>query len=171
MQLLKKARSRALVLMLASLSAASCAPKATFDADAEGKKLLARDVEWSNLATQGADVEKIVSYWSDDALIIFPGTPTVEGKAAIRDYVTQSLKTPGFKIHWVSEKPQFSQDGTMAWMRGTDDLTVPGPKGQPISMQLRGISVWRKDPDGVWRCVADISNEVPPPPSPTAKAG
>ena len=91
-------------------------------------------VEWADLASAGKDVEKILSYWSDDALLIFPGQPVLEGKAAIRAYVSASLKTPGFKIHWVSEKPVFSPDGKLAYMRGTDRLTVPGPNGTPTTL-------------------------------------
>ena len=75
---------------------------------AEGQKLLRRDAEWADLATAGKEIEKIVSYWSDDAVLIFPGQPVLEGKAAIRAYVIASLNTPGFKIHWVSQKPVFS---------------------------------------------------------------
>jgi hypothetical protein len=74
----------------------------------EEAKLLRRDAEWADLATAGKDIDKIVSYWSDDAVVIFPGQPVIEGKQAIRAYVEASLKTPGFKIHWVSEKPVFS---------------------------------------------------------------
>ncbi len=116
----------------------------------------------ADLATAGEDIEKIVSYWSDDAVLIFPGQPVLEGKAAIRAYVAASLSTPGFKIHWVSQRPVFSSDGKFAYMRGTDELTVPGPNGTPITLHLRGILVWRMDPDGQWRCVVDISNEEPP---------
>ena len=86
----------------------------------------------------------------------------LEGKAAIRAYVTESLNTPGFKIHWVSEKPVFSPDGKLAYMRGKDELTVPGPNGAPVTAHLRGISIWRLDADGQWRCIVDISNEEPP---------
>ena len=132
-----------------------------FDPAAEQAKLLRRDAEWADLASAGKDVEKIVSYWSDDAVLIFPGQPVLEGKAAIRAYVTESLKTPGFKIHWVSEKPTFSPDGKLAYMRGNDELTVPGQNGAPVTLHLRGISIWRLDADGQWRCVIDISNEEP----------
>src|SRR5437016_12316754 len=107
-----------------------------FDPAAEQAKLLRRDAEWADLASAGKDVEKIVSYWSDDAVLIFPGQPVLEGKADIRAYVTESLKTPGFKIHWVSEKPTFSPDWKLAY-------------------------IWRLDADGQWRCVVDISNEQP----------
>ena len=140
---------------------AGCSQR-SFDPAAEQAKLLRRDVEWADLASAGKDVEKIVSYWSDDAVLIFPGQPVLEGKAAIRAYVAESLNTPGFKIHWASEKPVFSPDGKLAYMRGKDELTVPGPNGAPVTVHLRGISIWRLDADGQWRCVVDISNEQPP---------
>src|SRR5216117_4343037 len=114
-----------------------------FDAATEQAKLLRRDAEWADLASAGKDVEKIVSYWSDDAVLIFPGQPVLEGKAAIRAYVAASFDTPGFKIHWVSQKPVFSPDGKLAYMRGTDELTLPGLNGTTTTLHLRGISVWR----------------------------
>lgn len=143
-----------------------CAPKMLFDPAAEQQKLLQRDAEWADTAAAGKDVEKIVSYWSDDALVIEPGQPVYEGKAAIRAYVAASLRIPGFKIHWVSEKPVFSPDGNMAYMRGVDEMTVPGPNGALMTLHMRGISIWRRDPDGEWRCVVDIAND-PPPAAPT----
>jgi ketosteroid isomerase-like protein len=87
----------------------------------------------------------------------------IQGKAAIRAYVTSCFQTPGFRIHWVSKDPTFSPDGKLAYMFGTDEATVPGPSGAPISLRSRGISIWRHEPDGQWLCVADISNEAPPP--------
>jgi len=151
-----------LLLVVFGLAVAGYSPR-NLDSAAEGQKLLRRDAEWADLAAAGKDIEKIVSYWSDDAVLIFPGQPVLEGKAAIRAYVAASLNTPGFKIHWVSRKPVFSSDGKFAYMRGTDELTVPGANGTPMTLHLRGISLWRFDPDGQWRCVVDISNEEPPP--------
>ena len=156
--------SRYLSLILLGLALNSCSER-QFDSKTEGEKLLARDAEWADLATAGKDVEKVVSYWSDDAVLIFPGQPVLEGKAAIRAYVAASFNTPGFKIHWVSQKPIFSPDGKLAYMQGTDDLTLPGPNGGTMTLHLRGISVWRLDPDRQWRCVLDISNEAPTAPS------
>jgi ketosteroid isomerase-like protein len=160
-------RSQSTLPHLATLALVSvlvaCAPKTKFDPAAESAKLLRRDAEWADLASAGTNVDSIVSYWSDDAVVIEPGQPAVEGKAAIRNYVAESLKTPGFKIHWVSEKPTFSPDGQFAYMRGTDEMTVPGPQGKPMTLHLRGYSIWRLEPDGRWRCVVDIANEAPAP--------
>jgi uncharacterized protein (TIGR02246 family) len=153
--------SRYLPLTVVAFGLVSCSHRA-FDARAEGEKLLRRDAEWAELATAGKDVDKVVSYWSDDAVLIFPGQPVLEGKAAIRAYVSASFTTPSFKIHWVSQKPVFSPDGKLAYMRGTDELTVPGPNDTTMTLHLRGLSVWRLEADGQWRCVVDISNEEPP---------
>jgi ketosteroid isomerase-like protein len=153
--------SRNLFLILLSLLLVSCSQR-HFDSKTEGEKLLRRDAEWADLATAGKNVEKVVSYWSDDAVLIFPGQPVLEGKAAICAYVTASFNTPGFKIHWVSQEPVFSPDGKFAYMRGTDEATVPGPNGGTMTIHSRGISIWRFESDGQWRCVVDISNEAPP---------
>jgi ketosteroid isomerase-like protein len=155
--------SRYLFLILLAL-ALDCCSERQFDSKTEGEKLLRRDAEWADLATAGKDVEKVVSYWTEDAVLLFPGQPVFEGKVAIRAYVTASFNTPGFKIHWVSQKPVFSPDGKFAYMRGTDELTLPGPNGGTITLHLRGISVLRLDPDKQWRCVVDISNAAPPTP-------
>jgi ketosteroid isomerase-like protein len=157
--------SRYLLVAAFALAIVSCSQRA-FDPTTEGERLLRRDSEWADLATAGKDIEKVLSYWSEDAVLIFPGQPVLEGKTAIRAYVTASFNAPGFRIHWVSQKPVFSPDGKFAYMRGTDDLTLPAPSGGTMTMHLRGISIWRLEPDKQWRCVVDISNEAP-----TAKPG
>ena len=127
----------------------------------EEAKLLRRDAEWAELARAGKDVDKIVSYWTEDAVVILPGQPIIEGKAAIRAFVASCLSNPAFKIHWKSSKVTFSPDGKMAYLPAVSEMTVPGPNGAPLQLKLRAITVWRVDPDGEWRCVVDIANEQP----------
>jgi len=148
-------------LLAVAAVATSCAGP-TFDSKAEAASLLARDAEWAAAASEGKDVEKTVSYWSDDAVIIPPGQPVVEGKAAIRAFVTDSFKIPGFKVHWVSKDVTFSPDGKLAYMRSANEMTVPGPDGKLTQLSGRAVTVWRRDPDGQWRCVVDTWNDPPP---------
>ena len=151
------------VLPLMSLLLTSGCSAPPFDSAREGQKLLQRDREWAQAASEGKDVEKVVSYWSDGAKVIEPGQPIYEGKAAIRKYVTASFNLPGFKIHWISKDPVFSPDGKMAYMSSTGETTFPGPDGALTTVQSRGTTVWRLDSDGMWRCVVDIANEQPHP--------
>jgi ketosteroid isomerase-like protein len=147
--------------MLLALCAAGCAPS-SFDAAAESSKLAQRDADWSSASFEGKDIERIVSFWSDDAHVLQPGLPPIEGKTAIRAFVTASLKIPGFKIHWVSEKPVLSPDGKMAYVLSQVETTAPGANGTLQSTHGRSVTVWRRDTDNVWRCVVDITNDAPP---------
>ena len=151
----------AVVMSLMLFACARMTPP-TFDAASEGAKLLQRDREWADLATAGRDVEKVVSYWADDAVVLEPGQAPVEGKAAIRAMVTSSFASPGFRIHWVSQMPIFSPDGKMAYMRATQEMNVHGPNGEPMTLRLQGYTVWRLDADGQWRCVVDIASDTAP---------
>jgi ketosteroid isomerase-like protein len=154
------------VIVLLSFDIASA--QRTFDPREEAAKLLRRDAEWADLATAGKDLEKIVSYFTDDVLFIPSGQQTIEGKAAVRAFVDASLKMPGFKIHWVSEKPVFSPDGKVAYMRGTSELTLPGPSGSTTTSRTQGITIWRLESDGQWRCAVEISTEQPPAATPAS---
>jgi ketosteroid isomerase-like protein len=147
-------------LILLALIAAGCAP--SLDAAAESSKLAQRDADWSSVSFEGKDIDRIVSYWSDDAHLLQPGLPPIEGKSAIRAFVTASLKIPGFKIHWESDRPVLSPDGKMAYVQSKVETTAPGANGTLESTHGRSVTVWRRDEDGTWRCVVDISNDAPP---------
>ncbi|HEU5217428.1 MAG TPA: hypothetical protein VFU23_02145 [Gemmatimonadales bacterium] len=64
-------------------------------------------------------------------------------------------------MHWLSDKVSFSPDGTLAYMRSTNEMTVPGPTAALVTTPGRAITVWRKDPHGTWGCVVDIWNNAP----------
>jgi ketosteroid isomerase-like protein len=145
--------------LVAPLIVAACTSH-HFDAASESSALLKRDADWADVASRGEDVDKIVSYWSDDAVVIPQGQPIAEGKQAIRAFVVESLKTPGFKIHWVSRSVNFSPDGNLAFIRSENEITVAGADGAPVKMTGRGITVWRRD-GGEWFCVVDIWNDPP----------
>lgn len=161
---MKHARSTLWLAWLA-VALAGCATTTQFDPAAEQARLLQRDRAWAEVASAGRDVDAITAYWSDDAVVIPPGQPEIRGRAALRAYVAGSLKIPGFRIHWVSSDVHFSPDGRLAYMSGTNEVTVPGADGRPTTHRGRAITVWRRDADGLWRCVLDIWNEPPAAPA------
>jgi len=146
-------------IVLAMLVVCCACGSPAFDPGTEATALLARDAEWATTAAEGKDVEKTISYWSDDAVIIPPGLAIVEGKAAIRSFVSDAFKIPGFKVHWVSKDVKFSPDGKLAYMRSDNQMTTPGPDGKLMTQSGRAVTVWRRDPDGQWRCVVDTWND------------
>jgi ketosteroid isomerase-like protein len=124
-------------------------------------RLLACDAEWATAALEGRDIEHILSYWTDDAVVMQPGLPAVVGKAALRQYVKESLKIPGFSITWTSTDATFSPDGNLAYMFGRNVVTMNAPDGTMTTMHGRSVTIWRLEPDSKWRCVVDIWNDEP----------
>lgn len=86
------------------------------------------------------------------------GLPTFRGKAAIRDYVAASLKIPGFKISWEPLEAHVSASGDMGYIIERSQVTLPDSAGKLTTTYSRGVTVWRKGPDGRWQNAVDISN-------------
>ena len=135
--------------------------KAASDPSTERKRLLERDAEWVAVASEGRDVDRILSYWTDDAAVFAPGLPPLIGKAALREYVENSLRIPGFKISWESTDVKFSPDLKLAYMFSENSVTMNGPDDKPVTTKGRAVTIWRREPNGEWRCAVDIWNEAP----------
>lgn len=125
------------------------------------EELLSTDKAWSAAASAGKDVEAVVSFWSDNAVVVPPGAPAIVGKDAIRKFVAQSFETPGFHISWKTLNAAVSDDGTMGYLESENSIQMPGPDGNPVTRTGRAITVWRRGPDGSWKCVYDSWNYGP----------
>lgn len=130
--------------------------------------LLKTDREWAQAAAT-RDLERIVAYWTDDAVIYSPGDAPVEGKAAIRAYVGESLKMPKFSITWTPAQAEVAASGDLGYTRGTNAITVPTEGGGTTTLAGRYVTVWRKAADGKWRCAVDFWNAAPSPSTPARK--
>jgi ketosteroid isomerase-like protein len=128
------------------------------DLASEQTRLLQRDAAWSAAASEGRDVELILSFWTDDAVVLPPGLPSIAGKAALRQYVEGSMQIPGFKITWTSTDVTFSPDGNLAYMFSRNTVTMNAQDGTPTTTEGRAVTIWRRESDGEWRCAVDIWN-------------
>ena len=128
------------------------------DLISERARVLRRDAEWSALAAEGRDLEGILAYWTDDAVVLAPGLPAVIGKNALREYVQSSMDIPGFGISWTTTDVTLSADGTLAYMFSRNAVTMNAPDGTPATTEGRAVTIWRRESDGEWRCAVDIWN-------------
>jgi ketosteroid isomerase-like protein len=76
------------------------------------------------------------------------------------------MKIPGFKISWTPDSAVVAQSGDLGYTFGSNSTTEPDAKGKLVTEVGRYITVWRKGPDGRWRCVMDYGNS-----GPASKAG
>jgi uncharacterized protein (TIGR02246 family) len=126
------------------------------DTKAEGEKVMQLSKEWSQAASAG-DVEKIVEYWADDAVVMSAGEPVLSGKQAIRKMVEESYKMPGFRISWQPQSVVVSESGDMAYLIENSQVSFTDSTGKPVTINNKAVSIWRKQAGGLWRNAVDIS--------------
>lgn len=65
--------------------------------EVESEALMELSREWSDYVTSG-DLESAMDFWVDDAVMLPPDSPILEGKKAIREYVEAAVEKPGFSM-------------------------------------------------------------------------
>ena len=157
-------RSRpAILLPLAVLAGCQSMSAPTSDPVREEAAIRATDARWL-AAAQAHDLERTVSYWTDDVYMMPPGGPPMIGKEALRRYVGGAFAIPDFSISWVTDRIWVAKSGDVAYAVGTDTIRLTTPDGKPVVEHNKAVAVWRKEPDGSWKCAVDIWNAADPQP-------
>lgn len=104
------------------------------------------------------DGEKFGSYYAPDASLFPPNEPIVNGKAAIQAYWREFFKRPGLVFGGGTTHVEASKAGDLAYEHGTYEVKLGGPDGKPVTSKGKYVVVWKKQPDGKWKAVADIFN-------------
>jgi ketosteroid isomerase-like protein len=115
------------------------------------------DAQWSKAAA-AKDLEQTIAHYSDDAIVLPPNATSVATKEAIRNIWKDIFASPGLVITWKPARVQLGKFGEMAWVSGAYELTMNDISGKPINDRGKYLEVWEKQPDGKWKCVADMWN-------------
>ena len=134
------------------------------------QSIRAADAAWLK-AVQAKDVDRIVSFYADDASEFPIAEPIATGKHAIRENWVHMLGIPGLSLSWQITKVEVSQSGDLAYVQSTYEASFENPQsGKPAIEKGKAVTVWNKQGD-TWKAVADISNtDAPPPPHKESQA-
>ncbi|HEX4666732.1 MAG TPA: SgcJ/EcaC family oxidoreductase [Chthoniobacterales bacterium] len=124
------------------------------------------DAEWAD-AARAKDVEKTVSYYAQNAIVMPPNAAALRTKDAIRKGWKEMIETPGAGLTWQATKVEVAASGDLAYVTGTYEDTITGADGKKTVDNGKYLEVLKKQADGSWKCVADMWNsDLPAPPSP-----
>ena len=154
-----------------AITACNQAPPAAPDTrDADVKAISDTEAQWSQ-ATAASDVEKAISYYADDAVLMVPGMEAVVGKEGIGAAMRAMAKDPAFSLHFKTSKADVSKSGDLGYTWGTYELTVTDPTThKAIHDHGSYVTTYRKQADGTWKAEADIASSAVPPPVPSKHA-
>lgn len=154
--------ARCIVIALAALTTAACNGSHLGRGDAESA--IKKADESLQQAVARGDLERIASFYADDAVLLPTAEPIVTGKDAIRAEWKHVLGIPGMENVSALKHIDVSDSGDMGYSRGTYTSRVVGPKGEPLTEPGKWVSIWKKQSDGQWRIVVDIYNtDIMPP--------
>src|SRR5437764_2007719 len=114
------------------------------------------DEQWSNAAV-AKDLDKTVSFYADDAMILPPNQPMVTSKTGIRN-LWKGFFDSLMDISWKTTRVEMSKSGDMGCLIGTYAMTMKdGTKDTG-----KYCEVWKKQADGKWKVTADMfSSDLP----------
>jgi uncharacterized protein (TIGR02246 family) len=138
------------------------------DIAAEEAAIRALPTEWVN-AVNAKDAEGMVAGFTDDAWLLPPNAPLASGKEAIRTVWSELVETPSFSASNEVTKVEVSSRGDMGYVVGTSEGTWNDPEGNRVTSQEKWVAVYKKQPDGTWKCVVDIWNSDQPAPAPATE--
>jgi uncharacterized protein (TIGR02246 family) len=148
-------------LALGGVIAIGCTtPPPAPDPGSAARAVAVADSTWS-AAAESRDLEGSAGMIAEDGIMFPPGQPPVIGRAAAREFMRQSFAIPGFRASWVTDTVVVAASGELAYTMGRSRYIVPDTTGGLDTLYAKALGVWRRDPDGKWRAVADIWNEAP----------
>ena len=131
------------------------------DQQAEADKLMELSRAWAK-SVKEKDVEGMLSYWADDAILMSPNEAAVVGIDSLRAMVERSMKIPGFDINWNPQEAYVSESGDLGYVIFKNYMTMPADTlGNTRTTFNKGVEIWRKQADGSWKNIIDISNADP----------
>jgi ketosteroid isomerase-like protein len=103
-----------------------------------------------------------MAMYADDAVTMMPNVPKAVGKAAIAEVFTaltqaMTVKAIDFRTDEVMVQ------GDVAIEIGGFTMTAQPKKGAEIKDTGKYITVWKKQADGSWKIIRDITNSDGPP--------
>jgi len=115
------------------------------------------DAQWS-AAAGSKDLDKTVSFYSEDAIVMPPNASAATTREAIRKVWQDLIASSGLIISWKTAKVEVAKSGDLACLSGTYEVTMNDPNGKPVNDHGKYVEVWEKQSDGKWKCGTDIWN-------------
>lgn len=103
-------------------------------------------------AEMNKDIEAIMPFWAEDAVVHMDNFPVVQGHEQIRS-IYESMFQTMISLRSEIKSVTVSASGDMAYEMGNNFSTIQTDSG-PMETASKYILVWRRGADGQWRCAA-----------------
>jgi uncharacterized protein (TIGR02246 family) len=124
---------------------------------ADEAAIRAASAAWSQAAA-AKDLDKVVSFYADDAVQFPDKAPAAKGKENIRKNWAPMLAAPGAGLSWQTGSVEVTRSGELAYETGTYSFFTTDKKGKTNDEKGKYVVVWKKQSDGSWKVAVDTDN-------------
>lgn len=118
------------------------------------------DARWSK-SLQSKDLDAVMTNYAEDAVLLPPDEPIVEGKERIREWFAKRMALPGYSATFTPTKIVASRSGDIAYEVGTFRAAINDQSGIAITYLGKHLVTWEKRA-GTWKVVAESINRDAP---------
>ncbi|HEX5057603.1 MAG TPA: DUF4440 domain-containing protein, partial [Gammaproteobacteria bacterium] len=115
------------------------------------------DSDFAKLSVQTSAAEAFKKYAREDAFQLPPDEEPIRGRDNIVERFTEFDKQ--FILDWEPQASEVAASGDLGYTWGIAK-GISRETGQPV-FKGKYLTVWKKDPDGNWRYIADLGNSSP----------
>jgi ketosteroid isomerase-like protein len=116
----------------------------------------------TSLACKGAvadkSLDKLVSFYSDDALLVPPNAPIAHGREQIRQFWSQLMTNRGYGLGQHTTQIDMAKSGDLGYEMGTYELTLGDGSDKRVTTHGNFVAVWKEQGTGNWKMVAALFN-------------
>lgn len=151
---------QSLVLFTALASSPLQALEVTGGTASDRERMLQIAHAWVDNYLSG-DLDGMMGFMHEEAMIFADQQPTVSGKAAVRDYLSTRVGQPG--VQFEDRLEEIRINGSWAFVRGDFllEVTPPGSPEPVFRRHGRYLVIYEKSAGGEWKMLRDMDNSVP----------
>jgi ketosteroid isomerase-like protein len=158
------------VTVVSVFVASGCAPAVEppvqeIDLEAERVALMAADDAFSQAYSTSDDpIATVFAHFLDDANVLAPDMPMARGKEACVAIFAALEALPEYSLSWKAEIAEVGGAADLGYTIGPYHMEYQDPEGNPVIIDGKFMTIWKKQADGAWKIAVDMFNTDGAPP-------
>ena len=132
----------------------------SMNTDSLRTELMNTDKAWNNTSLQKGYFHSRSDFVADDGIELSENEMPLVGKQAVTDYV-KSHSDSALKVQWVALRADIAASGDLGYTYGSYSNQFKTRSGKDTMLYGAYITVWKKQPDGSWKFLADGGVSTP----------
>lgn len=108
-------------------------------------------------ALNAGDVAKMLTNYTDDAVLMLPNAPAMRGHAGMDAGIKAMMETVTISDVKVTVE-DVMLSGDIAVETGSNEMTLTPKGGKPMVDKGKYVVIWKRQADGSWKIVRDVNN-------------